>query len=121
VAYRVSIEELGIANDHAVFEGQTPGDVWRRVAEHLHDKHNIDIPDVDETSGEGLVPLLPRFDGTSVGSGQQGPMVVGGRIADDDRGVNTIVSRLLEKLNAGTQASESGDIVPPGDAGSLLP
>jgi len=122
MVYRIAIEELGIANDTATFEGATPGEVWRQVARHLHDKHKIDIPEVDDVMGaDGPVFIPPRYDNAI--AGQQSPIVpaAGDLNSEDDRGVNTIVTRLIEKLRMGEQGSASGDIVPPGSTESLLP
>jgi hypothetical protein len=122
MAFRISIAELGVANDNSIIEGATPGDVWRRVREHLHDKHDIDIPELDDVGGEGLFPVVPRFDNAAV-AGQQGAVVAtAGRFdTEDDAGSNVIVTRLIEKLRMGQQGSGSSDIVPPGGTQSPMP
>lgn len=122
MAYRISIAELGIANDNTFFEGATPGDVWQQVREHLNDKHNIKIPELEDAGGAGgILPIPPRFDSNSI-VGQQGPAVATGRIGgDEDSQAAVIVTRLVEKLRVGEQASGSSDIVPPGGTQSLMP
>ena len=123
MAYRVSIGELGIENDNTVIEGETPGDVWRRVREQLNDKHKIKIPELEDLGGEAaLFPIMPRFDNAAV-AGQQAPVIAtGGRFETDESGeAGLIVTRLLEKLHAGQQGSGSSDIVPPGGTQSPMP
>lgn len=123
MAYRISIDELGIANDNAVITGETPGDVWRRVSEHLKDKHKIKLPDMDDLGGEAaLFPVVPRFDNAAV-AGQQGPVIAAaGRFdTEDSPEVGMIVTRLVEKLHVGQQDSGSSDIVPPGGTQSPMP
>ena len=121
MAYRISIAELGVANDNAVIEGETPGDVWRQVKQHLKDEHKIKLPDLEDVGGEGLFPVVPRFDNAAV-AGQQGPVIAtAGRFESDDREVQTIVTRLIEKLRMGGQASGGSDAAPPGAAASTLP
>ncbi len=122
MAFRIAISELGVANDSSVIEGPTPGDVWRRVAEHLRDKHKIKIPDLEELGGESRVFAVPRFDNAAV-AGQQAPVaaVAAGFDDDDDAPARLIVTRLLEKLHAGQQGSDSSDIVPPDGMQSPMP
>jgi hypothetical protein len=122
MAYRVSINELGVVNDNTIIEGPTPGDVWRRVVEHLKDKHGIKIPDLDDIGGESTVFAVPRFDNAAV-AGQQAPVAAAARwFEDDDDGQSRlIVTRLIEKLHVGQQGSDSSDIVPPGAAQSPMP
>jgi hypothetical protein len=122
MAYKVSMAELGVADDPAVIEGQTPGDVWRGVSVHLKDKHKIKLPDLEDLGGEtALFPVMPRFDNASV-AGQQGPMIAtAGRFKTEDAEVEMIITRLIEKLHVGQQSSGSSDIVPPGGIQSPLP
>lgn len=123
MAYRVSIAELGVANDGAVIEGETPGDVWRGVSERLKKEHKITIPDLEDLGGETSVfPVVPRFDNAAV-AGQQGPVIaLGGKFSSNENAeARMIVTRLLEKLHAGQQGSGTSDIVPPGSTQSPLP
>jgi hypothetical protein len=116
------MEELGVANDNAVIEGATPGDVWRQVSKHLKDKHKIKLPDLEDMGEGGLLPLVPRFDNAAV-AGQQGPVIAtAGRLeTDDDQEARVIATRLIEKLHVGQQGSDSSDIVPPGGTESPMP
>jgi hypothetical protein len=123
MAYRVSIDELGVANDNTVIEGETPGDVWRRVQQHLKDKHKIKIPDLEDLGGEGILfPGMARFDNNAVAAGQQAPIAVGvGRFDTDENAESgMIVTRLVEKLHVGEQGSGTSDIVPPGGTQSPM-
>jgi hypothetical protein len=124
MAYRVSITELGVLGDDTMIEGDTPGDVWRRVAKRLNEKHNIKLPDLEELGGEAtLFPVVPRFDNAAV-AGQQGPVIATAtRRLDgvEDPGIRVIVTRLFEKLQAGQLAPNDGDIVPPGATDSSRP
>jgi hypothetical protein len=123
MAYRVTMEELGVVNDQAAFEGQTPGDVWRRVKEHLKDKHNIKLPALEDLGGETvLFPVVPRLDGAAA-TGQQAPAIAAAGASDTDGSdeARLIATRLLEKLHAGEQGSGSSDIVPPGGTQSPMP
>ncbi len=122
MAYRVSIAELGVANDNTVIEGATPGDVWTGVQERLKRDHKISIPDLEDLGGEDrLFPVVPRFDNAAV-AGQQGAVTaLAGRFDTEDAESRTIVTRLLQKLHAGQQDSDSSDIVPPGATTSPLP
>lgn len=123
MAYRISMDELGIAGDTAVFEAAAPGDVWRQVAKHLKETRGIDLPDVDEVLGGGSAGIIPpRFDNAI--PGQQSPVVAAtvnpGAESEEGTGVNLIVTRLLEKLRMG-QEGPGGDVVPPGGNQSLMP
>ncbi len=123
MAYRVSIDELGIANDNTVIEGETPGDVWRRVQEELKDKHKIDIPDLDQLGDQGIIaPGIMQFDNSAVAGGQA-PVVAGsGHFGNGDNlEARTIVARLLEKLHLGQQGPGNSDILPPGGTQSTMP
>jgi hypothetical protein len=122
MAYRIAIQELGVTNDNAVMEGETPGDVWAQVRKHLHDKHKIDIPTLEDAGGEALFPVVPRFDNAAV-AGQQGPVIAAqGRFGSKEGDeANLIVTRLIEKLRMGQQGSGSSDTVPPGGTQSLMP
>jgi hypothetical protein len=121
MAYRISIDELGIAGDNAVFEAATPGDVWRQVAEHLKKTRGIKLPDPGDVFGADGGFLPPRFDNAI--PGQQSPVIapaIGRGDLGDDRGVNLIVTRLLEKLRMG-QTGPGGETLPPGGGQSLVP
>jgi hypothetical protein len=124
MAFRISMGELGLANDHTVIEGDTPGDVWRRVQEYLKDKHKIKLPAMDNLGGEGIFPAVTRFDNASV-AGQQGPVVAPAshvaRGDDDTAEARMIATRLLEKLHVGQQGSGSSDTIPPGGTSSPMP
>ncbi len=122
MAYRISMAELGVANDSMIVEGETPGDVWRRVSEHLKDKHRISLPDLDDLGNEGLLPVMPRFDNASV-AGQQGPIIATtGRLEGDENSEGALIAtRLIEKLHLGRQGSGSSDVVPPGGTQSPMP
>jgi hypothetical protein len=114
---------LGVANDDAVFEGETPGDVWRVVSKHLKDKHKIKLPSLEDQGGEAaLFPVLPRFD-NAMAAGQQGPgIATAGRFDDvDNAQARVVATRLLEKLHTGQQAPGSSDIVPPDGTQSPMP
>lgn len=121
--YRIAISELGVANDDAVIEGPTPGDVWRLVQTHLKEQHKINLPNLEDVGSGGVLPLLPRFDNTpTLGGPAAGVPVVGGRIDDgNDMEARTIATRLIEKLHIGEQGSSGNDLVPPGGAQSPMP
>ncbi len=122
MAYRVSIDELGVANDNTVIEGETPGDVWHRVQQYLKDKHKINIPDLDELGDQGIIaPGIMQFDNSAVAGGQA-PVVAGsGRFGSGDNAeAQMIVTRLLEKLHVGQQGPGNSDIVPPGGTQSPM-
>ena len=115
MAYRVSMEELGVADDNAVFQGATPGDVWRQVAEHLKKTRGLNLPDVGDAFGDvspGILP--PRFDNAIPGqqSPVLAPLVNPAEGSDKELGVELIVKRLLEKLRMGPQ-DPGGDVTPP--------
>lgn len=123
MAYRVSMAELGVANDNTVIEGETPGDVWTRVREELKDKHHISIPDLKDLGGEAAVfPGTPAFDNAAVAGGQGAVAVTSGRsISDDNAETTMIVTRLIDKLHLGPRSSGSSDTVPPGGTQSPMP
>jgi hypothetical protein len=122
MAYRISMEELGIAGDNSVFEGAAPGDVWRKVAEHLKKTRGIKLPDPGDVFGADGGFLPPRFDNAI--AGQQSPVIAPvikpGEGTEDATGVNIIVTRLLEKLRMG-QAGPGGETLPPGGGQPLVP
>lgn len=126
MAYRISIDELGIAGDNSVFEADAPGDVWRMVADHLKQTRGIKLPDVDDVfdAKGGILPV--RID-SSVITGQAGTTTAAGVVAnriegdgEDDRGANLIATRLIEKLRMGT-SGPGGVTLPPGGGPSLVP
>lgn len=114
MTYRVAINELGVRDDGTVIEGQTPGDVWRQVAEHLDDRHGIEIPELDDLGGETTLFAPARFNATGV-TPQAAPLAGTTEWFDEDHDEETrlIVTRLLEKLQIGQQDSGSSDTVPP--------
>jgi hypothetical protein len=123
MTYRISIEELGIAGDNAVFEGAAPGDVWRQVAEHLQKTRGIKLPDPGEILSGGDAGIIPpRFDNAI--AGQQSPVIAPvvrpGEGTEDETGVNIIVTRLLEKLRMG-QSGPGGETLPSGGGPPLVP
>lgn len=126
MAYRISIDELGITGDNTVFEGAAPGDVWRKVAEHLKKTRGIDLPDADDLfdAQGGILPV--RID-SSVITGQAGMNTAAGVVAnriegdsEDDRGASLIATRLIEKLRMGV-SGPGGETLPPGGGPSLVP
>ena len=123
MAYRISIAELGVADDNAVIEGETPGDVWRRVQEHLKDKHKIKIPDIDNLGDRAAVfPAGTNLNNSVTSSGQPPIAATAGRVdTGDNAEANMIITRLVEKLHIGQQGSGSSDIVPPGGTQSPMP
>jgi hypothetical protein len=123
MAYRVSIDELGVANDNTVIEGETPGDVWHRVQQHLKDKHKIRIPDLDDLGDKGIIaPGITQFSNSAVAGGQAPVAASTGRFeTDDSMEAAAVVTRLIEKLHLGQQGSGTSDIVPPGGTQSPMP
>lgn len=126
MAYRISMDELGIAGDNRVFEAAAPGDVWRMVADHLKQTRGINLPDVDDVfdAKGGILPV--RID-SSVITGQAGMNTAAGVVTnriegndEGDRGVNLIVTRLLEKLRMGT-SGPGGETLPPDGGRPLVP
>ena len=126
MAYRISMDELGIAGDNTVFEGAAPGDVWRKVAAHLKQTRGINLPDADDIFDPqgGILPV--RID-SSVITGQAGTTTAAGLVAnripgddEDDRGANLIATRLIEKLRMGT-SGPGGETLPPGGGRPLVP
>jgi hypothetical protein len=123
MAYRVSIAELGVANDNTVIEGATPGDVWRQVQKHLKDKHKINVPDIDDLGDRGMVfPAGTNLNNSVTSAGQPPIAATGGRV-DTGESAETamIVTRLVEKLHLGQQSSGSSDTVPPGGSQAPMP
>lgn len=103
--YRLSMEDLGIANDSTVLEAETPGELVEKVVEHLRAEHDIDMPDADAimggagratlaVGGAGLNPVTSASGTPSVAG-----VVVGGGLDDIDDAAVIIVSRLREILN----------------------
>jgi hypothetical protein len=126
MAYRISTSELGITGEEAVFQADTPGEIWEKVSEYLRRTRGIKLPDMGEVQGgavgnAGIVP--PRFDNAIV-AGQQGPVIAAGTDAStgagESSGVNLIMTRLIEKLNMG-QTGPGGETLPPGGGQSLMP
>ena len=124
MAFRISLDELGITGDNTVFEAAAPGDVWRQVADHLKKTRGIKIPDVTDVfdAKGGILPV--RMD-SNVISGQAGTAagitfdrLEGGD--EDDRGANLIATRLIEKLRMGT-SGPGDETLPPGGGPSLVP
>ena len=120
MAYRVSMDELGVTDDNAVFEGATPGDVWRQVAEHLKKTRGIKLPDVGRRIGGDVSPGICRPALTTRSPGSKArcspPLVNPARDRTRSWG-QLIVTRLLEKLRMGQQ-DPGGDVVPPGGSKS---
>ncbi len=126
MAYRISMDELGIEGDNAVFEAATPGDVWQQVSDHLKKTRGFSLPDVNDvfSADGGILPV--RLD-SNVITGQTGMTAAAGvpvnRIVDNgegDRGANLIATRLIEKLRMGT-TGPGGETLPPGGGQSLVP
>lgn len=104
--YKLSMADLGVANDSTVLEAETPGELVEKVVEHLRAEHDIDMPDADvimggtggvttlAVGGAGLNPVT-----TSGSPAPVGGVIIGEPLDDIDDAAVIIVSRLRELLN----------------------
>ncbi len=104
--YKLSMKDLGIANDSTVLEAETPGQLVEKVVEHLRAEHDIDMPDADvimsgaggvttlAVGGAGLNPVTTAGGPTPVAG-----VVIGNSLDEIDDAAVIIVSRLRELLN----------------------
>jgi hypothetical protein len=97
--YKLSMADLGIANDSTVLTGESPGELVERVVDHLRAEHDIDMPDADEIMGDftGTSGLL-GVPGGGFNSGQ-GVIAPVGAGSDHPTDAQLIVQRLRELLN----------------------
>ncbi len=105
--YKLSMEDLGIANDSTILEADSPGELVEKVVEHLRAEHDIDMPDADVIMGGTSSVTTVAVGGAGLnpvtGTGGTPPVagvVVGNPLDDDiDDAAVIIVSRLRELLH----------------------
>lgn len=116
--YRLSMADLGIADDSAVFEAPSAGELVEQIVDHLRDEHDINMPDADVImAGSGTTGVVGAI-GTGIGSANpvttsgSAPPVVGVVVSDAtgglDQDADLIVRRLRELLNLRGPAETSG-------------
>lgn len=81
MSFKIDCQSLGVEDCDLVVSGETPGEVVRKIVDHLETEHDIDMPDPD-------LILRAKFVRTA--------------IAEIDPDALIIVKRLREKLNIGT-------------------
>jgi predicted small metal-binding protein len=96
MAMQISCNELGIQGCNFVASGATPGEVIRKVVDHVRARHDVDLPDADA--------------------------ILDGRLRDTpmegaNPGAETIVKRLAEKLDTAPPAGPDA----PGTALGRMP
>jgi hypothetical protein len=104
--YKLSMEDLGIANDSTVLEAESAGELVEMVVGHLRAEHDIDMPDAEVIMGGGGSVTTVAVGGAGLNqvtsSGGTPPVagfVVGDPLDDTDGAAVIIVSRLRELLN----------------------
>jgi hypothetical protein len=99
MAYRITMSELGIANDDTAFEGRTPADILNQLVPHLKEHHGIELPDMGDYLTGGAGAILPARANAALPE-DRGVIVPAPVPNDeDDAGVRLIMTRLAEKLN----------------------
>ena len=116
--YRLSMADLGIANDYTVLEADSPGELVEKVVDHLRDEHDINMPDADAImagtgtvggigavgAGAGSVNPVSTSGGTPSVIGVVGNTFTGGL----DKEAELIVRRLQELLDLRGPSDMSG-------------
>lgn len=118
MAYRISMSELGIANDDTVFEGRTPADVLNELVPYLKKQHGIDLPDMGDYLTGGRGAILPARAHAALPEDRGIMIPAAAPDSEEDAGVRLIMTRLAEKLNMRDSGlSADSDLNPDATAG----
>ncbi len=88
--FEVSCEELGVIDCDYEARGETPGDVLKKMVDHLQTVHDMDIPDAEE------ILKNPQHPGESV---LILPELWVKKYPQMDEPVRLVTERLINKLN----------------------